>query len=489
MKRKILLLIFLAVFFNSLSAQGIKAYLSYAAFNTIENEPYLETYLTVKGSSIRHIASGDKFQGTVIVQIIFRQDDNIVNFAKYKLAGPLSEDTLSGVLNFLDVQRYTLGNGSFDIEVKMNDLNTEDEPITSFDQYTISFPEDTTSFSDIEFLTSFSESDLTDNLSRNGYQLIPYVFNYFPENANSISFYTEMYNHNIENGSGYLLSYYIKQFETNKILDNFSFVKRKTADTINPVLGTIDIKDLPSGNYLLVIEARDRNNELICNKESFFQNYNPSLEFNIEDVNPFDMSNSFVSAMNSHDTLAMYISWLKPISSDAERTFTVSLLNPDSDINDMKKYFLNFWVEKDKSYPEEAWLAYKFNVEKTIYNYSTQNTPGFDTDRGRVFLQYGAPNVISESYTEPNAFPYEIWHFYQLPNGQTDKKFVFYTQEIATNDFELIHSDAIGELNNYKWRLWINNRDTRYTNLMNVDDTHYREIWGSNQDDYYHQPR
>ena len=69
------------------------------------------------------------------------------------------------------------------------------------------------------------------------------------------------------------------------------------------------------------------------------------------------------------------------------------------------------------------------------------------------------------------------------------KKFVFYTQEIATNDFELIHSDAIGELNNYKWRLWINNRDTRYTNLMNVDDTHYREIWGSNQDDYYHQPR
>ena len=489
MKRNILILVLLSVFISTASADGLKAYLSYAAFNTPENKPYLETYLTVKGSSVEHILAGETYRGTIEVQIIFRQNDSIVSFAKYELAGPQVEDTLTGFLNFLDVQRYTLGNGIYDIEVKLNDKNSAQEALISFDQYTIDFPADKNSFSDIEFLSSFSETTVTDNLSRNGFRLIPYVFNYFPENANSLSFYAELYNYELEAGEGYLLSYYIKRFESNKKLDRFSFIKRKVSEPLSPVLGSIDIKNLPSGNYLLVIESRNRNNEIIASKESFFQKYNPGLQFSIDKNNSLNPSNSFVNELTDHDTMAMYISWLKPISSDAEKVFMGSLLKPDSDIDEMQRYFLNFWIERDNTFPKEAWLSYKFNVEKTIYNYSTQNTPGFDTDRGRVFLQYGAPNAIAESYNEPNAFPYEIWHYYSLPDGQNDKKFVFYTQEIATNDFELIHSNAMGELNNYKWRIWINSRDARYTNTLNVDDTHYREIWGSNQDDYYYQPR
>ena len=489
MKHKILILVLLVGIFSTASAEGLKAYLSYSAFNTPENEPYLETYLTVKGSSVEHVIVGEFYQGTVEVQIIFRQNDSIVNFAKYELAGPQVEDTLTGFINFLDVQRYSLGNGVFDIEVKLNDKNSEEDALTSFDQYTIDFPEGKNAFSDIEFLSSFSETTLTDNLSRNGYRLIPYVFNYFPENANSLSFYAELYNYELETGEGYLLSYYIKSFESSKKLDRYSFTKRKVSESVSPVLGSMDIKNLPSGNYLLVIESRNKNNEIMAIKESFFQKYNPGLQFNINASNTLNTSNSFVNKISDHDTLAMYISWLKPISSDAEKAFMVSLLKPDSDIGDMQRYFLNFWVERDNTYPEEAWLSYKFNVEKANYNYSTQNTPGFDTDRGRVFLQYGSPNVISENYNEPNAFPYEIWHYYSLPDGQNDKKFVYYTQEIATNDFELIHSNAIGELNNYKWRIWINNRDPRYTNTLNVDDTHYREIWGGKNDDYYYQPR
>lgn len=492
MKKKILLFILLGILSTSTFADGLKAYMSYSAFNTPDNIPYLETYLTIKGSSVKHIATENGFfQGAVEVQIIFRKNDSIVNFAKYELSGPQIKDTLSGILNFLDVQRFSLGNGDFEIELKLTDLNSSAEPLSSFDQYTINFPEDENTFSDIEFLNSFEISDENDNLVKNGYRLIPYIFNYYPENTSKLSFYTELYNNEIgEDNKGFLLSYYIRPFEIKKKLEKYSFIKRKTAEPVNVIMGTIDIDELPSGNYLLVLEARNRNNELITTKEIFFQRFNPNSSFNLSNVyTQQDYTNSFVNDLNSHDTLAMYISWLKPISTDIEKSFAFSLAKPDADIDQMKKYFLNFWIERDNTYPLEAWLSYKANVIKVNYNYSTQTTPGFDTDRGRVFLTYGAPNVIAESYTEPNAFPYEIWHYYQLPDNQKDKKFVFYTQEIATNDFQLIHSNATGELNNYKWRIWINSRDTRYTNLMNVDDTHYREIWGSNQDDYYYMPR
>ena len=491
MKRKVLVLILLGVLITGLKAENLKAYLSYSAFNTPENIPYLETYLTVKGSSVSHILSDDGYyQGVLEIQIIFKKNDSIVNFAKYELAGPQIKDTLMGMANFLDVQRFSLGNGDFDIELKIKDKNSETEALNSFHEYTIDFPDEGSKFSDIELLKSYEKSNDNDNLSRNGFRLVPYVFNFYPEQESSISFYAELYNKNIdETNNAFLLSYYIRPFEIDTRMDKYSYSKRKTATDVNPILGSFDIKDLPSGNYLLVFEARNRNNEIISQNEAYFQRDNPNLEFDVQYLNSVDYSNTFVKYINSHDTLAMYISWLKPISTDVEAAFARSLTKPDSDLEEMKKYFLTFWVDRDKVFPLEAWLQYKAYAEKADYNYSTQNTSGFDTDRGRVFLQYGPPNAIAERHNEPNAFPYEIWHYYELPNGQKDKKFVFYTQEIATNDFELIHSNAIGELNNYKWRIWINSRDARYTNTLNVDDTHYREIWGGEQDDYYYQPR
>lgn len=497
MKRKILIVILLGIFATATYADGLKAYLSYAAFNTPDNAPYLETYLTIKGSSVKHILSENgSYQGQVEVQIIFKSNDSIVNFAKYELAGPLVDDTLTGMLNFLDVQRFALGNGNFDIELKLRDINSSEEPLASYDQYTISFPEDENTFSDIEFLNSFEATDVNDNLMKNGYRLVPYIFNYFPEEADKLSFYTELYNNVIdEDNKGFLLSYYIRPFEVNKKLRKYSFIKRKTAENVNVIIGKIDIKELPSGNYLLVIEARNRKNEIITTKETFFQRFNPNAEFNLTNIyTKEDLSNSFVNDLDSHDTLAMYISWLKPISTDIEKTFAQNLTQPDSDMDEMKKYFLNFWVERDNISPLDSWLKYKLNVIKTNNSFKTQITEGFDTDRGRVYLQYGAPDAIAESYNEPHAFPYEIWHYHQMPDNQKNTKFVFYTQDISTNDFQLIHSTAIGELNNYKWGLVINSRST--ANLNDVDAgserRHYNgsgEIWGGKQNDYYTLPR
>ena len=103
-----------------------------------------------------------------------------------------------------------------------------------------------------------------------------------------------------------------------------------------------------------------------------------------------------------------------------------------------------------------------------------------------MYLQYGPPNIISESYNEPSSYPFEIWQYYQLPDGQRNKRFVFYTTDLITNNFRLLHSDAIGEVYNYKWKVFLNNR---WFDPFNVDQQDVPDIYGGKADDYYRNPR
>jgi len=49
------------------------------------------------------------------------------------------------------------------------------------------------------------------------------------------------------------------------------------------------------------------------------------------------------------------------------------------------------------------------------------------TDRGRVYLKYGPPNIISRKLYEPSSYPYEIWHYYVLGDNQRNKNSFFIT--------------------------------------------------------------
>ena len=69
--------------------------------------------------------------------------------------------------------------------------------------------------------------------------------------------------------------------------------------------------------------------------------------------------------------------------------------------------------------------------------------------------------------------------------GTKNTKFVFYTQDIVTNDFQLVHSDAIGELSNYRWQVMIHRRTYDPENL---DNNRYIDAWGSKVNDYYDNP-
>ncbi len=486
--KKILVTVLFLCAFTALTAKSLNAYLSYTVFNNPAGKPYIETYLTVQSQSITFVQSDNgMYTGEVFVEILFKKaaDSTIVNFNKYALNLPGEKDTARLDFNLLDVQRYTLSPGDYFFELKIGDAHSKKPPYLITQNFTVDFPQDKPCFSDIELLSRFSRSDDTSLLVKNGYKLFPYIFNYYPESVSSLPFYVEFYRPEKETEKGDLVLYtYLRPYEVDKKLDEYFLYQKTDKRPVKVMLNKFDISKLPSGNYYLVVEARNRNNELIASRQVFFQRNNPSVTPDAAEMLAADASRTFAGKIDNPDTLRQYIKYLYPISSEMENAFAQSLIE-GSDLKKMQQYFYSFWQKRDNLHPEQAWLKYKVYVDQVNHDFSTTSFKGYLTDRGRVYLQYGPPNVMTKSYNEPSAYPYEIWHYYRL-GDQRNKKFVFYSRDLSTNDFQLIHSDAVGELSNYRWQTFIYQRTW---DPNNIDQTHPADAWGNQATDYYYHPR
>ena len=479
---------------GSAMAQNLSAYLSTASFNSPTEGPYFETYLSVVGNSIIfNKTENGKFQGSIEITMIFKKNDKIENFAKYELKSPEITDTTFVDFNFIDQQRFALTNGTYNFEIYIKDLNNKNsDSISTSKIINIQYPDNEISISGIELINSFKKSEEQNILTKSGYDVIPYISKFFPENRNSIIFYSEIYNSDKTFGDNekYLISCYIESFENNKKIKKFINNKRADTKPVNIVFNEFNIASLPSGNYNLVVEARDKKNNLIAINKLFFQRSNPNIHFEINDITALNIENTFVKYYTAKDTLMEYIRSLNPISTEIEKSFALrQLIN--TDIKTMQQYFLNFWQSRDNIEPQAAWHKYFEKLVIVNSAFKTQIKKGYETDRGRVYLKYGEPNVISERHNEPSAYPYEIWHYYKLGDNQRNKKFVFYTEDIVTNDFVMIHSNAIGELSNYRWQILLHGRDydPRLFDKNNFDATREPDAWGNKANDFYGIPR
>jgi hypothetical protein len=128
-------------------------------------------------------------------------------------------------------------------------------------------------------------------------------------------------------------------------------------------------------------------------------------------------------------------------------------------------------------------------VEKVNANYSNNLRKGYDTDRGRVYLQYGAPNTISPNLFEPNTYPYEIWHYYVLKDhlhaDQSNSKFVFANTEQGDKEYKLIHSDARNEITNVRWNYDLHKRSNA---TIDIDQEDAGSHYGGRSKEFFDNP-
>jgi GWxTD domain-containing protein len=225
-----------------------------------------------------------------------------------------------------------------------------------------------------------------------------------------------------------------------------------------------------------VIEVRDKENKIQAQQKCFFQRVNAQLPMDISEIKSISVEETFVSKYKNVDTLAYYIKCLGPISSPSEFQFAQNQLS-NKDLLLMQQYFYNFWKSRYASNPEESWLKYFQDILSTNKDFGSHGRSGFDSDRGRVYLQYGPPTNITTYNNEQGALPYEIWEYNQVVdrkqqltnpgNKQSNKKFIFYNPDLVSNQFVLIHSDARGETNNIYWKNLVYKRNLNSSSMDN----------------------
>lgn len=160
-----------------------------------------------------------------------------------------------------------------------------------------------------------------------------------------------------------------------------------------------------------------------------------------------------------YSDLLYYLRPLKIIGAESEIA-RLELLKSVDDSTGFKREFRKFWESRDSVNAFAAWTYFTQLIKRANEEFKTSQREGYLTNRGIVFLQYGPPADIIEFHDNPATYPYEIWvYFNDMKSGNS--RFVFANFSFAPGEFELIHSDAVGEARNPQWRQLIQRAATR----------------------------
>ncbi|MCD6332461.1 MAG: GWxTD domain-containing protein [Bacteroidales bacterium] len=474
MKRSIYLLSLLVFLIApKTEAKELQALFTHSSFYNAAEGPYVETYLKVFGPSAEYVKNDNGlFQASLQVTLLFKQNEKIVDFRKYNLLSSELKDTSGLIPHLIDQQRILLPMGVYQLELYLKDNHADTTPLEYAEVLALQFDDTRLGFSGFQFIESYKATQKENMLSKSGYDLVPYVGDFFPSTQKKLTFYTELYHADqaLGNQEDFLFRYYIESFETNFSLDEYSKFSRQKAASVNPLLATIGIGTLPTGNYNLVVEARDKHNKVLVLNKIFFQKSNPGMQIDLSDLASVDVTATFAEKITDVDSLQFYVASLLPICNMLENQFARNVIKT-VDTKKMQQFLFNFWKNRNEQDPEAEWGAYRLQVMQVETAYKTRIKHGYETDMGRVWLKYGAPDDVVEKKHEPNAYPYIMWHYYHLTADQNNRRFIFYNPHLAGTEYFLLHSDARGEIFNPYWQYDLYGRNTPLKNyeIFNVD--------------------
>ncbi len=380
-------------------------------------------------------------QAKVEALTVVEKDGQIVDFRKSMIQSPDRADTLQG--DFVHQEHFLLKPGAYAITVELHDANIADTAHTFVHvPLTVAARPADVSISDILFTLHQQPGGEK--------ELIPFPGTYFPHGADQLSFYAEIYGtlDRFGKDGAFLAAVQIESYETHQVVGNFRHVQRMKPDTVVPFGMELAIDKLPTGNYLLAVEVRDRKDSLVQQSAQFFQRNNP-IAYDAMSLTPGELGANFTDAFTDADTLAEYISSLRPIADELERKMIDDRWT-DKKPDLMRQLMYTFWYNRAPGDPKAAWERYHQAVIYVNKQFGCRNLRGYQSDQGYIYLRYGAPNTVLNRANETSTVPYMIWHYYRAGN-YNDRRFVFYQPERSTTCWTLLTSDMPGELNNSRW--------------------------------------
>jgi len=403
---------------------------------------------TVKNSDGQYIAQSK-------CNVIISQGNKVFQFAKFNANSTPSSIPMAA--DFMSVERFALADGIYQLEIEISDANDSiTEPLKHSESFEISHLSDGCFFSDIAYVSALTNTIQENAFSKAGYDLIPYVSNYYPTSLNGLILYAELYNSRKLLGKQVSFAYTVCVTDAlqNEIPATKRIIRAEAAEIL-PLIHTIDISNLLTGDYKVKLEMLDREGKVVCTQYRKFTR-NKTLENTYTPPSSLDISNTFVARYENSDSLYAHIQSCLPIAESVERN-TIDNILQNTDIRTRQSFMYTFWYRRNSVNPEKAWNDYYQDVRAVQKEFGTRIKAGWQTDRGRVYLQYGKPSTRIIRNNDPNYWPFEIWHYYTTNTGMRDRRFLFYNTSL-NYDMELLHSDIPNEVRNFDWKNLVRSR-------------------------------
>jgi len=305
--------------------------------------------------------------------------------------------------------------------------------------------------SDVTLASSIQQSQERESLFwKNGLMIRPNANQLFGSGLNTLFYYAEVYNlDSQESASGqYTVFTYISDANLPQPMSQYQRRSSRALRSPDVLVGTFNIRELPSGSYFLRIAILNENNESISEQSRKFFVYNPEVERASQVVSLEESFETSQYARMSEEELERMTEHVDVIATDAERR----RLRAIRDLDERRRFFMQFWNVRDPNpntpvneYQDEFYSLIQYATDR----YTNSFSEGWKTDRGRVLVRFGAPTAIDPHLFDRGFEPYEIWEYNNIP-GEGQAQFVFADLD-GFGSFELIHSTVTGEVKSTNW--------------------------------------
>lgn len=471
----ILFVFLLSPGFSSAQANKNKrlaAYLQVKQFYAPETGNYVELHFQYVGYTVSFVAQGNDLIGEIAVMIDVQQEGKSVANDAYRLSSPLMIDSI--VDDFYDIKRFALEPGTYQCNLELLDLNSKNPSVKTNFEFVVEEFSDALSISDVIIAESAMKSGEFTTFSKSGYDIIPRISTFYPTELNMLPVYFEVYNSNILEDSLFSIRMQLVNVDNITELSEYRVVTKHKTAAVVPIFKTVTITTLPTGKYSLNMTVLDgKENELSTQSYEFERVNDANTIVNYAEL---VLDPAFQNSITD-DSVGYYLASIIPISGHVQAGSILKVLKT-KDKERQRRMIQAIWKQIDPINTYEAWMKYKQQIYFVAENFKNNFQPGFETDRGRVYLQYGAPSRTIHREVSSSELPYEIWEYNKI-GVYSNKKFIFYNPDLINNNYILLHSDMVGELRNPRWQYELNRRNSKHGSVDDPNE-YVPDSWGNN---------
>ncbi len=293
-----------------------------------------------------------------------------------------------------------------------------------------------------------SDAPASDRLVRNGYRIMANPLGIYGTADSVMYFYAELYNlqYDAETPSEFQVDYAVmtESGERQKTLKSVKMVKGGTTAAIAE---SFDISILPSGNFSLRMIATDLASNQVDTQLTAFWIISPS---DVEQLAKTALVSDPCDTLSLETRLHLVHYLLNPVERES--------LKGLSDAG-KERFIAQYWAERDlvSDTPgikrRELYERYLFS--NNFFSVGMENTDGWSTDRGRIFMIYGPWEQRDDIQAPLKGNPFEVWYYHSFREGAV---FVFEDKQ-GFLDYTLVHSNVEGEVYSDYWESRVKYQD------------------------------